>query len=634
MTSQLIERAKRLLKKVNWPRQYLEKDADPTEPAHPLPLSTFLTDHTKRFHAVGALPQILSKRFQKLFQQYTGRFRVDRMINGTSDDRSAIFTEVVIILTIIMNMISIILLWTHDRGYDLSLNIGTGIIQAIAYTLLLKGRTTVVSIGFTVAIWAAITLAIFNWGGVLSPLYSAYLIAILTAGVSSQIWMLIAITGSSVGVGILLYWRNISQNLPPIDLINPQSAWAVESLIINTILFIFFAIIVTIRNRLLSNAIDTLKAKELLARKNNALYRAIVESQNEYIFRCDEQGRIIYANPAYLKYTGLEQVTGLYFTEINLSAANSQLLLETFQRAAEGSSHQQIETEDGRWIEWHFEQIVNGHVDYQAVGRDITHQRENERISFELGVEQAKVQFMQSLANDILHDIKTPLAVLGTSLYLLSKSDLPASQTRYLSQLESTSNEVRKIMEDMLVRIRNQSPGQVLRPTTFNISNMLQHIIQNSKTILKPNQTLTERIDPNLSIEAEEILIFRAITNLLNNAIIYTGPSGNITLTCRLVDNDKSVQIDVTDTGIGMDEEDRRQIFERFYRSEAAKAINSAGSGIGLNVVKTIIDMHKGTINVKSVPGKGSTFTVKLPVVSVSSVTSEPLVGPQSAAEG
>ncbi|HJW13995.1 MAG TPA: ATP-binding protein, partial [Thermoanaerobaculia bacterium] len=106
----------------------------------------------------------------------------------------------------------------------------------------------------------------------------------------------------------------------------------------------------------------------------------------------------------------------------------------------------------------------------------------------------------------------------------------------------------------------------------------------------------------------------QVLHNLLENAIRYTNLGGKIVV--RLVSLPREVRIEVSDTGIGIPEENLPYVFERFFRSDRARRAHPGGSGLGLSIVKWIVEAHKGTVAVSSRVGEGTTFTVTLPLVT------------------
>jgi signal transduction histidine kinase len=126
------------------------------------------------------------------------------------------------------------------------------------------------------------------------------------------------------------------------------------------------------------------------------------------------------------------------------------------------------------------------------------------------------------------------------------------------------------------------------------------------------NIEIFEDIKPDVNFYGNEARIKQLITILADNAIKYTPPGGYIKISLRQLDT--SVQIVVSDTGIGIPQEHQSKIFERFYRVDSSRSSESGGSGLGLSIAKIIVNEHNGHINVTSAPNRGSQFSVTLPL--------------------
>jgi signal transduction histidine kinase len=120
-----------------------------------------------------------------------------------------------------------------------------------------------------------------------------------------------------------------------------------------------------------------------------------------------------------------------------------------------------------------------------------------------------------------------------------------------------------------------------------------------------------------LIISADEHRLRQVLVNLLSNAVKFTPEEGQITIRTALINHE--ALIEVSDTGPGISEEDLPFLFDRFYRADASRHRDSGGSGIGLTIVKLIIDAHQGRIDVQSLPGEGATFRIILPLKPISS---------------
>ena len=112
-------------------------------------------------------------------------------------------------------------------------------------------------------------------------------------------------------------------------------------------------------------------------------------------------------------------------------------------------------------------------------------------------------------------------------------------------------------------------------------------------------------------ITADEDLLSQVWINLINNSIKFTPQNGKMHIDlCR---TDGGIEFKISDTGVGISDDDRSRIFERFYKADQSRTRSEGGSGLGLSIVKKIVDLHKGTIGVESKLGHGTTFTVSLP---------------------
>src|SRR5262249_41932181 len=130
----------------------------------------------------------------------------------------------------------------------------------------------------------------------------------------------------------------------------------------------------------------------------------------------------------------------------------------------------------------------------------------------------------------------------------------------------------------------------------------------------KKNLKTTLNLDKNMpSVLADTDELHRALVNLVENALNYTPEGGAITI--DTFTQKRYAVAQVSDTGIGISEAELPHIFDRFYRSERAKVAVKTGTGLGLAIAKRVIDLHQGTIEVKSMLGKGTTFQVWLPVI-------------------
>lgn len=212
--------------------------------------------------------------------------------------------------------------------------------------------------------------------------------------------------------------------------------------------------------------------------------------------------------------------------------------------------------------------------------------------------------------SNVSHELKTPLAVIQNYATILQSDALTEEERQVYCQrigeaAERLSDLVSNILQ--LSRLENQK----IRPqsTPFNLSEALSRCILNYDALLEEKQIdLETDLDQDLILRGDEALLDRVWSNLLSNAVKFTPAGGHIMV--RAVREENTATVTVSDSGIGMDEETIRRIFDKFYQGDASRT--TQGNGLGLTLAKRILDLLGGTIAVDSTSGQGSAFTVQL----------------------
>lgn len=217
----------------------------------------------------------------------------------------------------------------------------------------------------------------------------------------------------------------------------------------------------------------------------------------------------------------------------------------------------------------------------------------------------------QRFLNDASHELRTPLTILRTSLENIKRKGNDAIQTNTQEAIEEVDR-----MNNLLQNILTLSRAEQYNTKTRSISceEMLNDIVQRMQPIAE-KQSCTIALLPNkenIFIAGDKEALERAFVNLIQNAITYNKPQGNVTISFEKRKNQVSIQI--KDTGIGMNTEELTHLTERFYRAEKSRTRSKGGSGLGLAIVEQIIKNHKGTLQFNSTPEKGTTATVSLPI--------------------
>jgi len=215
----------------------------------------------------------------------------------------------------------------------------------------------------------------------------------------------------------------------------------------------------------------------------------------------------------------------------------------------------------------------------------------------------------------VTHDIKGHLAAIQSCLYVAgskSSGELNDKQAEFMSRADKRTSQLTGFIKDLLNLTRMRLSGQV-EMDTFSLADSISGALETVAPKAEDKSiSLTSNVDPAVGqLTGDEFSINEMITNLLFNAIKYT-PAGN-SVHLEATRHNGRVQLDFVDTGIGIPESELDNVFDEFFRATNAKKTEKDGTGLGLSLVKQIVGRHGGEISVKSVEGRGSTFTVILP---------------------
>ncbi|MGZ8365053.1 MAG: two-component system histidine kinase PnpS [Nitrospira sp.] len=226
---------------------------------------------------------------------------------------------------------------------------------------------------------------------------------------------------------------------------------------------------------------------------------------------------------------------------------------------------------------------------------------------------------------NVSHELRTPLtSIKGYVEALLDGAkDDPVASAKFLEIILKQSDRLNLIIEDLLELSKIESGRVSLKEEPLELRSVVDRTLSMIKPIAdKKRHRLVTSIDPSLpSVAGDEGRLVQVLTNLLDNAIKYTPEGGTITVGATLapsIGNAEppagAIELNVTDTGIGIPEEDRPRVFERFYRVDKARSRELGGTGLGLAIVKHIVEGHGGQVWVEANHPQGSRFVVRLPV--------------------
>jgi two-component system NtrC family sensor kinase len=245
----------------------------------------------------------------------------------------------------------------------------------------------------------------------------------------------------------------------------------------------------------------------------------------------------------------------------------------------------------------------------EGVGRtivmqDITHLKELDRL---------KSEFVSVVS----HDLRSPLtSILGYVQLLERAGELNDAQKDFVKRVHSSVDNITSLIGDLLDLGRLET-GLDLTLTACSLNDIIIQVVENAQMAIQDKKL---NLDLNLLeeecfVQGDRKRLHQAFNNLVNNAIKYTSEKGKITI--RINKKDGQIITQVEDTGVGISPGDQPYVFDKFFRSDQVMD-NFQGSGLGLSIVKSVVERHNGRIWLFSAPEKGTTFTVVLPVAEPS----------------
>ncbi len=378
----------------------------------------------------------------------------------------------------------------------------------------------------------------------------------------------------------------------------------------------------------LKGSIQRLQESETDLRHQEERYRAVVESQNEFITRFRPDMTHIFVNEAYCRYFGLscEDIVGKKFFP-NIPPEDQQKVQEHFQSLTPENPFATIEHRivmpdgDIRWQQWNDRAIFNADnrlVEYQSVGRDITPrvQAEEElkklyneleqRVAARTSELEMANRELESFSYSVSHDLRAPLrAIDGYSRILLEEHPerLTAEDRRYLGLVRKGAQQMALLIDALLNFSRM---GRIdLNRISLSPSTVAHEALEELATEMKDRQVKVT-IEDLPSCNADPSLLRRVYYNLLSNALKFTRQKDQAVIHVgSKKDGDRTVYY-VRDNGVGFDMKYVDKLFKVFQRVHSSREYE--GTGVGLAIVQRIIQRHRGEIWVESKPGEGTTF--------------------------
>ncbi len=216
------------------------------------------------------------------------------------------------------------------------------------------------------------------------------------------------------------------------------------------------------------------------------------------------------------------------------------------------------------------------------------------------------------LTTDVAHELRTPLMAIQATVEAMVDGVLPVDEQRLMT-VDSEVMRLSRLVDQLLKLSRLENRSNPTKKEIIDVGEVVQGIIATHEAYVREaGLTLKYRADANVLIMGDPDLIRQATANLISNAVRYTDEGGHINVRVRR--GESMASIAVQDTGIGLTPEEARMVFQRFWRADSGRDRESGGLGVGLTVVKEIVERHNGWVQVEGRKGEGACFTIHIPL--------------------
>jgi PAS domain S-box-containing protein len=350
-------------------------------------------------------------------------------------------------------------------------------------------------------------------------------------------------------------------------------------------------------------------------RASEERFRAIVETSHGWIWETTADGVLTYSNPASATLLGVPPEELLGKPHLQHVYADDQLQAQAAWRAGVNgragwnSLVLRWQARDGtiRYLEGNATTILDDGgalIGFRGADRDITERKHAEVM---------KSDFVSFVS----HQLRTPLSGVSWMLELAAESPgLTQEVSGYIGEARDSAHRLIRLVNDLLDVSRLESGRLVVNPEHLRLDDVVGCVVSELQPLAEEKE-LRLRFEPQAAtpmVYVDGQLIRQAVTNLLSNAIKYTPNGGRIDVTVSM--GNGSVACAIRDNGIGVPKEAQSRLFEKFYRADNAVVVESEGTGLGLHLVRLVVEHFGGKVWCESERGQGALFTMELPVAS------------------
>ncbi|HEN5813974.1 TPA: PAS domain-containing protein [Streptococcus agalactiae] len=376
--------------------------------------------------------------------------------------------------------------------------------------------------------------------------------------------------------------KKVSEPLNNIDLDHPLSNDSYEE--------------ITPLLRRLDSHQSKIQHQKLLLQKRQKEFDAIISKIKEGMILLDDQARIVSINAEALK---LFQINDDWHGRFMMEVSRDLTLKDLIDQGLKGKKKEaNIDIENN-----HYRVLVRPTTDNNRVTGLVV-------LLFDVTDQLQMEQLQREFTANVSHELKTPLHVISGYSELLANQMVPNEEVpQFAAKIHKESERLVKLVED-IINLSHLDEQEKLPQETVNLYDLTQKVLEGLQAKADKKHIQINFNGEEAILRGNPVLLNSLVYNLCDNALTYNHEKGQVNVTLK--NSPDTITLEVSDTGLGIAEKDKKRIFERFYRVDKSRSKIVGGTGLGLSIVKSALDFHNGSIKVDSHLGQGTTMTVLL----------------------
>ncbi|HGC7323387.1 TPA: ATP-binding protein [Streptococcus agalactiae] len=376
--------------------------------------------------------------------------------------------------------------------------------------------------------------------------------------------------------------KKVSEPLNNIDLDHPLSNDSYEE--------------ITLLLRRLDSHQSKIQHQKLLLQKRQKEFDTIISKIKEGMILLDDQARIVSINAEALK---LFQINDDWHGRFMMEVSRDLTLKDLIDQGLKGKKKEaNIDIENN-----HYRVLVRPTTDNNRVTGLVV-------LLFDVTDQLQMEQLQREFTANVSHELKTPLHVISGYSELLANQMVPNEEVpQFAAKIHKESERLVKLVED-IINLSHLDEQEKLPQETVNLYDLTQKVLEGLQAKADKKHIQINFNGEEAILRGNPVLLNSLVYNLCDNALTYNHEKGQVNVTLK--NSPDTITLEVSDTGLGIAEKDKKRIFERFYRVDKSRSKIVGGTGLGLSIVKSALDFHNGSIKVDSHLGQGTTMTVLL----------------------